>query len=402
MVRRSFIPVLIILAAMLLLSVVDQGAVRAEAPNAWATVQINLRSGPGTQFAALGTLPVNTPLVLEARNSDTSWVLVHTVDRTLRGWAKTTLLKISRDVSVYHLPGSDEQVTAGVAPGSTPVPTIQGTPWVIPTLGPDKNLSAPVVPVVTSKMRAVARQVLAKGRALGNNPRVFSKVGDCMTDHWAFLNVFSYKRYDLGKYGSLQGVIDYFSVSPREGVLDSFVADSRASHNGFNSAAVLDYQFNNVKGGPALCNARESALECEFRVSKPSVAIIMFGTADVAVMTPAQFNFYLRYIVRDAMDHGVLPLLSTFPENKALAVQSRQINQIVLTIGKEKSLPVMNLQEALKDLPNNGIDNDGIHLTIPPGEGSGYFTDENLKYGYTVRNLVTLQALDVVWRQLMR
>jgi hypothetical protein len=60
------------------------------------------------------------------------------------------------------------------------------------------------------------------------------------------------------------------------------------------------------------------------------------------------------------------------------------------------------LQAALESLPNNGIDNDGIHLTIPPEGQSGVFNDNNLKYGYTVRNLVTLQALDVVWHQLMR
>lgn len=76
--------------------------------------------------------------------------------------------------------------------------------------------------------------------------------------------------------------------------------------------------------------------------------------------------------------------------------------KIVLTIAYEKNIPVMNLQAALDGLPNNGIDNDLIHLTVPPDGNSGVFNETNLKYGYTVRNLVTLQALDVVWRQLMR
>jgi hypothetical protein len=254
---------------------------------------------------------------------------------------------------------------------------------------------------VTGAMRSVAHQIVAKGRELGNNPRVFSKVGDCMTDHWAFLNVISYKKYDLGQFGYLQAVIDNFSVQPRDGQGDSFAMDSRAAHNGFNSAAVLDWQFNNIKSGPAICQDRESALRCELRVSKPSVAVIMFGTADVLVMTPQQFNFFMRTIVRETMDQGVIPLLSTFPENKAVPQQSRRINQVVMTIAREKNLPLINLQEALKNLPNNGIDTDGIHLTIPPNGASGYFSQDNLKYGYTVRNLVTLQALDIVWRQLM-
>jgi hypothetical protein len=36
-----------------------------------------------------------------------------------------------------------------------------------------------------------------------------------------------------------------------------------------------------------------------------------------------------------------------------------------------------------------------IHLTIPTDERSGDF-ETNLQFGYTYRNLVTLQALDIL------
>src|SRR5581483_9863997 len=111
---------------------------------------------------------------------------------------------------------------------------------------------------------------------------------------------------------------------------------------------------------------------------------------------------YLREIVKETMDRGILPVLSTFPENLAVREKAKQINQDVLTIAKEKNIPVMNLQAALEGLPNNGIDSDGIHLTVPPDARNAFFSDENMKYGYTIRNLVTLQTLDIVWRELMR
>jgi hypothetical protein len=54
-------------------------------------------------------------------------------------------------------------------------------------------------------------------------------------------------------------------------------------------------------------------------------------------------------------------------------------------------------------LPNNGLSDDGIHPSWPPGEYSdaARFTGNNLQYGYTVRNFTALQALDAVWRQIM-
>ncbi len=365
-------------------------------PNAWTTVELNLRVGPGRNFDSITSLPMNTAVVLEARNSDTAWVLVHVVDSGVRGWAKTTLLKIAPGVSIYRLPISDAQIVpgAGNAVGTPPAPT----PGPVPTVVLDRNLTAPILPQITTSMRYQARLIRQKGQQLGNNPAVFSKVGDCMTDYWAFLDPFGYGTYDLGKYGNLLGAIQRFSTPLRDGVPNSWSAKSAAAHNGFNSSAVLDPQW----ADPSICLKGESPLQCEYRLNKPGIAVIMFGTADVLVMTPREYNYYLREIVKETMDRGILPVLSTFPENLAVREKAKQINQVVLTIAKEKNIPVMNLQAALEGLPNNGIDSDGIHLTVPPEARTAFFSDENMKYGYTIRNLVTLQTLDIVWRELMR
>jgi uncharacterized protein YraI len=409
---RSMLRRLAFLASILVIISLTLGSlevISAQEANAWSINDVNLRVGPGTQHETITTLPANTPFILEARNRDTSWVVVITMDKNVRGWVKTTLLKVSQGVKLFSLPHTEGLIPRVVAPPANndqpPAATLAGltpTPGPIPTVILDRGFTAPVIPQITSAMRRTARDVLAKGKSLGNNIHVFSKVGDCMSDHWAYLNVIGWKKYNLGQYGHLQDVIGYFSVPPRDGFADSYSVDSQASHNGFSSTGVLNKEFINTKGGPALCFSDESPLICEFRLNKPAVALIMFGTADVLVMTPREFNYFMREIVKQTMNKGVLPILSTFPENPAVKEQSRQINQVVLTIAREKGLPVMNLQAALEKLPNNGIDNDGIHLTVPPDGNSGFFDEGHLQFGYTVRNLVTLQTLDVVWKQLLR
>ena len=63
-----------------------------------------------------------------------------------------------------------------------------------------------------------------------------------------------------------------------------------------------------------------------------------------------------------------------------------------------------NFGGAIDALENNGL-SDGIHPSSPPGNGpddfaaAADFTAENLRYGYTVRNLTALQVLNAVWRR---
>ena len=63
---------------------------------------------------------------------------------------------------------------------------------------------------------------------------------------------------------------------------------------------------------------------------------------------------------------------------------------------------MINLWLALEDLPNGGVDQDEtIHLTVPEdGTSTGVFDEDTLETGYTVRNLVTLQAFDILLREL--
>jgi uncharacterized protein YraI len=357
-------------------------------PNAITTIETNLRTGPGRTYDTLSVLPTGTKLVVEGRSDDMLWLLVHLPDNSARGWVVRKLIQLNGDIRVRDLP-----VFTVVTAGKLTIVTASAPTWTpIPAYDPNTSIDGPIIPAIDNATRDTMQVIYDRGQGLGNNPHVFIKVGDCMTYRWTFLNVFGYGQYNLGQYGSLQSIIDYFNVQVRPGVPNSWVVKSVAAANGFNSTAVLDAEWSD----PALCKAGEAPIVCEMRINKPSYMVMMFGASDVFSMTPQQFNVFMREDVDLAEKAGVIPILSTFPENPTALETSRTLNQIVFQIATEKHLPIMNFNKAVVGLPHHGLEGDNIHLTLPPGDKSGYFTPDNLQYGYTVRNLVVLQALNAV------
>jgi hypothetical protein len=55
----------------------------------------------------------------------------------------------------------------------------------------------------------------------------------------------------------------------------------------------------------------------------------------------------------------------------------------------------------LESLPRHGIGDEGYHLNGPLTRAADFASEQNLQTGYPMRNLVTLQALDVIWRDVM-
>jgi len=128
--------------------------------------------------------------------------------------------------------------------------------------------------------------------------------------------------------------------------------------------------------------------------------MIMFGAQDVLFTSAPDFDRNLRQIVHETIQAGVIPVLSTFPGNLALWEKSIQYNQIVIQIALDYQIPLLNLWRALEDLPNDGLNDDGRHLSHPITT-AGDLSLPNLERGYPQRNLVTLQTLDTVWRGAM-
>ena len=330
-------------------------------------------NAPGRSSPIIGVLVPQAKVILEARNADASWVLGRTPDGTVRGWIESRFLDIPVDINLPKLLVSNETmfVPAINASADAAYTTIELSDY-------------PIIPATMGR----AREIYELSQIHGNNAHIISKIGDCISDNEHFLSPFGWQQYNLGNYAGLQNVIDQFS--------ESLGFDSLAAYDGLVTNAVLDPLFAN----PLACQPGEVPLRCEYRVHQPNVAIIMFGAQDL-LFTPADaFDQNLRQIIHETIQSGIIPILSTFPGNLERWDQSIQYNQIVVQIALDYDIPLMNLWLALEQLPNHGLNADGRHLSLPI-TSSGDLSTSNLQRGYPMRNLVTLQTLDAVWRNVM-
>jgi Tol biopolymer transport system component len=262
--------------------------------------------------------------------------------------------------------------TAEQAPPPTSIiaPTLAPNPTATPNtrLPPEQWQEWPVVPSVTGK----AIEIYKAGLALGNNPRAFSKVGDCQNIKAAFMGFFDIPdRYNLGTdYQYLQETIDNFS--------GYFNTDGQAVKGGFNAATVLSPLWAN----PEICQPGENPLECELRVTKPSIVFISFEVWWDG-RTPETYEKYMRQVIETVIAHGAVPILATKADN---VEGDQSINLTTARLAYEYDLPLWNFWLAVQSLPNHGMDavrNDGFHIS----------TD-----GWNVRSFTGLQALDSIWR----
>ncbi len=218
---------------------------------------------------------------------------------------------------------------------------------------------------------------------------VFSKVGDSITANNNFLVPFGTAgAYDLGKYAYLQGVIDFYSRETAR-TANSFANDSLAARTSWRAAHVLDPSRSRPP-----CQAGESPLACELRIVRPAAAVILLGTNDA--MQPAEdFRNAMRVLAVYCLNRGVLPILTTIPEQPGRDVAP--YNAVLADLAARWELPLIDLHAALAPLPNRGLGPDNIHLSwVEPA----VFAPQYLRHGMTMRNLLTLQALDAVWKSM--
>lgn len=288
-----------------------------------------------------------------------------------------------------------DQATSTPTAAPTETVEITATPVLIdpPEIVELTLETAPILPIVSEHALDIYREALAQGR----NPQVFSKVGDCMTASPNFLTPLGTGDYDLGDYADLQETVDYFSaVTVREidgAPVNSFSNPGLAAASGCTTAGPLDQTWAN----PAFCEAGEIPLACEYRVSNPAIALIMFGTNDVYYFDAEKYETYLRSGIEATLDQNVLPVLSTFPTRLDRAEESIDYNRIVVRLAAEYDIPLINLWRALDDLPNDGVNPEDVtHLTVPDDGCLACFDGDHLQYGITVHNLTTLTALEAL------
>jgi hypothetical protein len=228
---------------------------------------------------------------------------------------------------------------------------------------------------------ARAREIYQLGLSYGNNPRAFAKVGDCNATPPYFLAAFDFPgSYRLGKqYAALEETIRQFT--------GYFSRNSQAAQVGFSTTSVLSSQWAN----PTACRKGETPLACEYRLIRPSLAIVSLGT-NGEWLTDQDFETGLRSIIEYSIQRGVLPILGTKSDD---VEGPGRYTAIVVRLAREYSVPLWDFRAAAASLSNRGLMADGYHLTWGPA----YFDDPTqINTGWQVRNLTALQMLDAVWR----
>lgn len=314
---------------------------------------LNMRAGASLDAAVLTRLRAGTPVRVIGRTGDGSWLNVQTSRG--EGWVAAQYIDLSVNVTVNPASGA---ASASINQG-------------VVSIG------------------ANTRAIYLRGRELGNRRNVFSKVGDSISVDPVMYTPFAGDDYNLGDYSGLQRTVNYFK--------GSFGVSSLAAFPGWATTTLLNPQF-----APTGCEAGETPLACEYRVRRPSIALIMIGSNDVAYMPPAEYAGYLNLIVDYTVNQGIIPVLSTIPQREGFEGSVAAFNDLIRATANNYGVPLVDYHLAMAGLPNAGISGDGLHPSIAPGgpANSATFNGQLLQFGYTMRNLVQLQALDVIRRNI--
>jgi uncharacterized protein YraI len=386
---------------------------------------------PNTRSPVITLLGEGTPLYIVGRTGDSGWLQVIVQPAELIGWVVARWVDVMIPVETVPVVDISQEVVP-TAPRPLVTPTLRPTatatlatarpqvtvtatatrPTATPTPRPPTETPPPVMVTATpaptlpnleardypyiTNITENARAIFLLGRSLGNRPDVFTKVGDSITANTAFLVPVGLGNYNLRDHTYLQPVVDYYLQSAARDN-NSFANTSLSAKGGWLVWHTILEQY----ADPGYCFAGEMPLECEYRVVKPAVSLIMLGTNDVLTTPTSSYERGMRTVVETSLDMGVIPVLSTIPPFKMREGMDERVdefNGLITALAYEYSVPLWDYWGALQPLPNYGLAGDGVHpgWAVPADFSPGY-----LQWGMTMRNLTALQALDAVWRNVI-
>ncbi len=254
----------------------------------------------------------------------------------------------------------------------TPVPKSTATQTSLPgtpTLDPADWKDWPVIP---ESVNPALKKVYQKGLALGNDPHAFSLFGDCQARPGAF----------FGAFETDPALFDLLSPELQETVENfrgSFDRESPTAQDGTTPGALLWNQWHRGQYG---CTFAETPVQCELRIHHPSFVIIQIGTHFESRNTE-----YLRRVIEQLLDDGVVPILATKADNRE---KDERINRDMSMLASEYDLPLWNFWAEVSDLPNRGL----YTRSDRPLQGDIYLTED----AAVLHRMTGLEALNVVWR----
>lgn len=269
------------------------------------------------------------------------------------------------DISTQEPVTVTAEATKTKQPTSTP--TVEATK-VTATAEDNAWMSLPVQPEPGVNIRLIYE----KGLAQGNNPNAFSIFGDCQAEPQEFLGVYDTDPELVARLlPRLQETVENFA--------GSFERESPTAQDGTTPGALLWDQWHRGEYG---CQFGETPVDCELRIHRPSFVIIQIGSHFESRNTE-----YLRRIINQLLENGVVPILATKADNREL---DHRINRDMASLADEFDLPLWNFWASLSNLPNRGLYvMDGREL-----QGAIYLTDEAKE----IHRQTGLEALNIVWR----
>ncbi|MFK8002159.1 MAG: SGNH/GDSL hydrolase family protein [Polyangiales bacterium] len=215
---------------------------------------------------------------------------------------------------------------------------------------------------------------------------VFAKVGDSITVSTNYLRCFGGERFDLDGR-SLEETRAFYDGGDAAGD-DPFRRESGAAAVGWHAGRAL-------AGSP-------SPLDQELAALRPAVATVMFGTNDIGITGLEGFAENLYDVVDTVLASGAIPIMSTIPARQDSASANAEVprfNLVARAIAQTRQVPLVDLHRSLAPLDGRGLGGDNLHPSSFRG-GACMLTEEGLAFGYNMRNLVTLEALDRTRRAL--
>ncbi len=263
-----------------------------------------------------------------------------------------------------------------------------------------------ILPTIDAILKARLRAILADGLTKGNQVTVFAKLGDSITDSASFLSDIGCSAENLGDHSELGPTIASFRATTFPNTYASVWCGIANSFTRASASTATSWSADQLLGLPDAnhteCQGGESALDCELRVIKPAIALIMVGTNDLERFNDlARYRTDLTHIITATIAAGVIPVLSTLPprlDDADLGARVAPYNQVVHEIAQGQQIPLWDFWQATQgaQMINQGISADGVHPNLAScdaGVCAADFTSDGLRYGYNQRNFTALQVL---------
>ncbi len=353
-----------------------------------------LYTGPGQHFDLARTVPAGATFTVYARDESGLWLLARMGD-IVGGWVPGGSVILPQSADLYTLSISSETVES--AAPSPHVTMLEATEDAETLALAQRLLDVPIFYNFDSDTLAgIVQTGIDNGRRAG----VFTRVGDSDTTSGDYLRPIGMRGdfCEYGPYAYLEETVAFFNEPPRRDVPNSFDAGSIAAVNGLTMTAVLDPIWTS----DAACHPNESPLSCEYRLTEASIALIMLGRMDVTYFDAGFYEESTRRVLETSIDAGVIPVLTTFvvPPDNEVYEASIVFNNVLVDLATAYDVPLINLWRGVQTLPRHGIGPDETHLSHAVGEFCS-FDGPQFAHGGTLRNLLSLLALDDIRRSLI-